>query len=182
MTQPDLPPHADPAPRQQQAADTQTRVVAVEIRGQGDVRAQATWQISSLTDRARFKRAARTAGILVGIAFATLFIPIVHYVAPLAFLIGAGLFGIYSGSFCFYLVFHALVHPNRAGRYVAVNEALVGLTGFLAPLAGGALADHCGSQYPYLVVAALTIAVTALQICVHRARPGSMSASLEQTL
>jgi len=103
-------------------------------------------------------------------------------VHPLAFLIGAGLFGIYSGSFCFYLVFHALVHPNRAGRYVAVNEALVGLTGFLAPLAGGALADHCGSQYPYLVVAALTVAVTVLQICVHRARPGNLSTSLEQTL
>jgi len=96
-------------------------------------------------------------------------------VHPLAFLVGAGLFGIYSGSFCFYLVFHALVHPNRAGRYVAINEALVGLTGFLAPLAGGALADHCGSQYPYVLVAALTVIVTTLQVFVHRARPGNLA-------
>jgi hypothetical protein len=91
MTQPDSPLQTTPKPKQPTppSGDTQTRPVQVEIRGQGDLRAQATWQITSLTDRARFKRAARTSGILLGIAFGTLFIPIVHYVAPLAFLIGA---------------------------------------------------------------------------------------------
>jgi MFS family permease len=90
---------------------------------------------------------------------------------PAVFLIAAVLFGIYSGAFCFYMVFHALVHPNRASHYVAVNETMVGLTGFLAPLAGGAMADAWGFRFPYLVLAGITLVATAIQIWVHRSKP-----------
>ena len=90
---------------------------------------------------------------------------------PAAFLIGAVLFGMYTGAFCFYMVFHALVHPNRAGRYVAVNETIVGVTGFVAPLAAGALADAWGFKLPYLLAAGLTLVVTAFQMQVHRMSP-----------
>ncbi len=85
---------------------------------------------------------------------------------------GAVLFGLYSGAFCFYMVFHALVHPKRAGRYVAVNESLVGITSFLAPLCGGAMADAWGFHFPYLAAALLTLAVLTVQVLVHgKTRP-----------
>lgn len=84
------------------------------------------------------------------------------------FLTGAVLFGIYTGAFCFYMVFHALAHPNRAGHYVAVNESLVGITGFLAPLVGGAMADAWGFQFPYLAAAGLILAATTFQVWIHR--------------
>lgn len=83
-------------------------------------------------------------------------------------LTGAILFGIYSGAFCFCMVFHALIHPKRAGHYIAVNESLVGITGFLAPLIGGAMADVWGFQFPYLAAAGLTLAATAIQILIFR--------------
>jgi MFS family permease len=88
---------------------------------------------------------------------------------PAVFLGGAMLFGTYTGAFCFYMVFHSLVHPERAGRYVAVNEALVGITGFLAPLAGGLMADAWGFRWPYLCAAGLMLVATAVQVRVTRA-------------
>jgi len=51
---------------------------------------------------------------------------------------------------------------------VAVNETVVGLTGFLAPLAGGAMADAWGFRFPYLGTVVLILAATALLIRVHR--------------
>ncbi|MEI7436886.1 MAG: hypothetical protein WCL16_08805, partial [bacterium] len=87
---------------------------------------------------------------------------------PLVLLSGAVLFGLYTGAFCFYMVFHALVHPNRAGRYVAVNESIVGITGFLAPLAGGVMSDVWGFKFPYFAAAGLTLAATAFQVWIHR--------------
>jgi MFS family permease len=89
------------------------------------------------------------------------------------FLAGAVLFGIYTGAFCFYMVFHALVHPQRAGRYVSVNESLVGITGFLAPLAGGAMADAWGFQFPYLAAAGVTLAATGIQAWIHADSKGN---------
>jgi MFS family permease len=84
------------------------------------------------------------------------------------FLVGAALFGVYTGAFCFYMVFHAIVHPRRAGHYVAINESLVGITGFVAPLAAGAMSDAWGLHVPYLAAVALTVAVTLFQVRVHR--------------
>lgn len=89
------------------------------------------------------------------------------------FFAGAALFGLYSGAFCFYMVFHALVHPKRAGHYVAVNESLVGITGFVAPLAGGALADAHGLRFPYLAAAGLTLAAASVQVWIHRRAPAA---------
>ena len=84
-----------------------------------------------------------------------------HHLALI--LAGAAMFGIYSGSFFFQLVFHALVHPARAGRYVAVNETVVGIASFAGPLLGGVLADAWGVQVPFLAAAGLTVVVTTLQ-------------------
>lgn len=86
---------------------------------------------------------------------------------PAVFLAGAALFGIYSGAFCFYLVFHALIHPERSGRYIGINETVVGLTGFAAPLLGGGMADAWGIRYPFAAAAGLTAVVTAFQFYVH---------------
>ncbi len=87
---------------------------------------------------------------------------------PALLVAGGALFGIYSGGFCFYFVYHSLVHPTRAEKYVAVNETVVGLASFIGPLLGGLLADAWGVRYPFLAAAGLTLLVTALQIGVHR--------------
>ena len=78
-------------------------------------------------------------------------------------LAGAVLFGIYSGSFFFFVVFHALVHPSKAGHYVAVNESIVGIMGVLAPLAAASAADMLGYRVPFFAACGLVIAVTAFQ-------------------
>lgn len=88
---------------------------------------------------------------------------------PALLVAGGALFGIYSGGFCFYFVYHSLVHPTRAEKYIAVNETVVGLASFAGPLLGGLLADAWGVRYPFLAAAGLTLLVTALQIGVHRA-------------
>ncbi|MDD5705593.1 MAG: MFS transporter [Kiritimatiellae bacterium] len=100
---------------------------------------------------------------------------------PAIFLIGAVSFGIYSGAFSFYMVYHALAHPEHAGRYVAVNESIVGVTGFVAPLIAGFMADAWGFTYPYLAVAALVLAAMAVQVAVHRRNPWSPAASARNT-
>ncbi len=81
---------------------------------------------------------------------------------------GAALFGIYSGSFCFYLVFHALVRTEQAGRYVAVNETIIGVSSLLGPLLGGRLADAYGFGQPFLVAAGVLLATLAVQVLVLR--------------
>ena len=81
---------------------------------------------------------------------------------------GGALFGVYSGAFCFYLVFHSLVHPEHAGKYVAVNETIVGLSSFVAPLIGGKLADMYGFPNPFLVAAGLLVLTAVFQCAVHR--------------
>lgn len=53
--------------------------------------------------------------------------------------LAAVLYGVYSGSFFFGLVFHSLIHPQKAGKYVSVNESLVGLCGIIGPALGGLL-------------------------------------------
>lgn len=60
------------------------------------------------------------------------------------FYIGAVIYGIYSGSLYFYLVFHSLSHPERSGFFVAGNEVLVGVTNMVSPMLGGLLADATG--------------------------------------
>jgi MFS family permease len=73
------------------------------------------------------------------------------------------LFGVSSGAFFFYLVFHSLVHPEHSTRYVAVNESVVGFTSMLGPLLAGFLAAGLSISAPYRVSALLLLASVALQ-------------------
>jgi MFS family permease len=85
-------------------------------------------------------------------------------------LAGAVSFGLYAGFFYFFLVYHALAHPTKAGRYVAINESVVGIVGVLAPLAGGFAVDAIGSTSPYLAAALFIVAVIVFQTWALRRR------------
>lgn len=84
------------------------------------------------------------------------------------FLAGAVFYGIYSGCFFFYFVFHAIAHPDKAPRQVGINEALVGVMGIAAPFLGGLAADRFGMRTPFVVCAVLVLAALAFQGWVHR--------------
>ena len=88
--------------------------------------------------------------------------------SPLVLCLGAVLFGIYAGGFFFYLVFHALVHPEKSARYVAVNEAVVGLSGMVGAAFGGWLADRFGFGSLYATGAAIILACIVFQGVVSR--------------
>ena len=83
-------------------------------------------------------------------------------------LLGSLFYGIYSGYFCFYFVFHSLVHPDKSSSYIATNEVIVGLTGIAGPLAGGWLADKINPSFPFIAVCGPIIAVLIIQIIVKR--------------
>lgn len=83
------------------------------------------------------------------------------------FCVAAICFGIYSGSFFFYLVFHSLVHPTHSSRYVAINESIVGICGIVGPLSGGLMADHFSLNMPYYVAAAMVAAAFCFKAFVH---------------
>ncbi len=86
------------------------------------------------------------------------------------------LFGIYSGSFFFYLVFHSLVHPEHSTRYIAINESVVGLTCMLGPLLAGLLATGLSVTAPYLIAALLILGFVLFQAFVtRRLQPVSMN-------
>lgn len=85
------------------------------------------------------------------------------------FYVGAFIFGIYSSAFFFYLVFHSLVHPEKSGKYVSWNEVVVGVTGIVAPMAGGFLIDQTGNRnLPFIIAAILIISVIAVQVLTLR--------------
>ncbi len=84
--------------------------------------------------------------------------------------------GIWSGSFYFYFVFHALVHARHGPRYVSINEAVVGLTGILGPLAGGWLGGRLSLPAAYAAIAALVGAGVLLQSAIHRHLDGRLTA------
>lgn len=80
------------------------------------------------------------------------------------------LFGIYSGSFFFYLVFHSLVHPEHSTRYVAINESVVGLSSLIGPLTAGVLATEGSVTAPYLATALLILGTIIFQtVMSHKA-------------
>jgi MFS family permease len=89
--------------------------------------------------------------------------------SPGLYCLAAACFGVYSGSFYFYFVFHSLIHPTRAARYVSINEAVVGVTSVVGPLIGGALADRFGLSTPYLAASAALAVAVAAQTLIHRA-------------
>jgi MFS family permease len=87
--------------------------------------------------------------------------------STLSFCLAAACFGIYSGSFYFYFVFHSLVHPTRAARYVSVNEAIVGLMSIVGPFIGGALFDALGLAAPYRAAMAVLVFAVLIQAGIH---------------
>jgi len=87
------------------------------------------------------------------------------------FYLAAMFYGIYSGMFFFYLVFHSLVHPTKSSKYIAINEAIVGITSILGPIAGGIIADKTNSSIPFYLAAILVLLVMAVQARVHYVRP-----------
>ncbi len=91
--------------------------------------------------------------------------------SPLILCMGALLFGIYSGSFFFYLVFHALVHPQRSSQYVSINESMVGICSMLGAVLGGFLADRLGFGTVYASGATLILLALILQGYIHRRHP-----------
>jgi MFS family permease len=91
--------------------------------------------------------------------------------APAHFYLAALAFGVYAGGFFFYLVFHSLTHPSRSGRYVAVNEVVVGGGQVAAPVLFGPLADAFGFGAVMVVGAGLILATVCVQAVAHRRRP-----------
>jgi len=102
---------------------------------------------------------------LVGVIGLTLFA--VARSAPL-FYCAALCTGVYTGSTFFYLVFHSLVHPTRSAQYVAINEAVVGMTGIVAPFSAGYVADSLGLPVSYAAVAVLIGLAVIAQALLHR--------------
>ena len=47
-------------------------------------------------------------------------------------------------------VYHSLISPDKASRYVAVNEVIVGVTGTIGPFAAGLLTSPqtSGAAFP----------------------------------
>ena len=90
------------------------------------------------------------------------------------FYLAAALYGIYSGTFFFYLVFHALVHPVQSARYVSINESVIGVTGVLGPVMGGLLADRSGQPASYLLGAAFVLTAVGIQAVVHSRHAASV--------
>ena len=91
--------------------------------------------------------------------------------SPLILCTGAIVFGIYAGSFFFYLVFHALVHPQRSSQYVAINESVVGICTMLGAMLGGLLADRFGFGTLYATGATLILLALILQGFIHNRKP-----------
>ena len=87
------------------------------------------------------------------------------------FAVSAVLFGIYAGCFFFFFVFHSLVHPTKSHRYVAGNETIVGATGIVGPLLGGAFITPASSHWIFIAGAVLVFAALAgQQLMLARAR------------
>ena len=57
---------------------------------------------------------------------------------------GALLFGLCGGIFYFSFVFHALSHRKSSGKYLGINELIIGATGIAGPAAGGAAIQSLG--------------------------------------
>ncbi len=90
------------------------------------------------------------------------------------FFLAAACFGVYSGSFYFYFVFHSLIHPEAEARNISINEAVVGLTGIIGPLAAGLVADRFGLHVAYLMLAGLVAVAIVIQGAVHGRHAGQV--------
>lgn len=87
---------------------------------------------------------------------------------PVSFYLAAAFFGFYSGCLYFYFVFYALAHRDSA-KYVAVNEAIVGIVSVIAPPVGGLFAGSDGtSPLPFLIPAILVLGASLFHFAALR--------------
>lgn len=84
------------------------------------------------------------------------------------FYLGAVIYGVYSGAFFFFLVYHALANPSRAARNVAGNEAVVGITSIAGPLLGGWVAQVDNASAPFWLAALLAVGTSLVPAAVFR--------------
>jgi predicted MFS family arabinose efflux permease len=83
------------------------------------------------------------------------------------FYAAAVIYGIYSGTFYFYLVYHSLAHPTRSRFFVAGNEVIVGIVNLLAPVIGGMFVDITGfTGSPFIFALAMAAAAFAAQMVI----------------
>ncbi len=87
---------------------------------------------------------------------------------PITFYIGSLIFGIYTGTFSFYLVFHSLVHPEKSAKYLSVNETIVGVTGMFSPVIAGVIANMVNVRVPYLLCAIVLMIIVVIKFAVMR--------------
>lgn len=113
----------------------------------------------------------RINGLLLNLAGAAALLGFAFCSSFAGFAVSAVLFGIYAGCFFFFFVFHSLVHPTRSHRYVAGNETIVGATGIVGPLLGGAFITPASSHWIFIAGAFLVFAALAgQQLMLARAR------------
>ncbi len=98
---------------------------------------------------------------------AAISVPFLHSDWPLfavAAVIGAGL-GFANAS----SIYYSLHGPTDHGKYAGLHEAILGAGSFLAPLAGGALADLTHDlRSPYWLAGGAMLAAAAIQEAVYR--------------
>lgn len=108
--------------------------------------------------------------VLIGLAGAVGLFIVAFCESAAAFYFAALFYGVYSGCFFFYFVFHSLVHPTKSSRYVSINEIVVGLTTIAGPLAGGYLAQKTSVSFPFLICGIMACAAGIFQACVFFSR------------
>lgn len=69
--------------------------------------------------------------------------------------LAAILYGSYSSYFYFTLVFFSLVHTTKSGKYLTVNEAVVGVSGIIGAIGGGIMADKTNLKLTFIACAIL---------------------------
>lgn len=79
----------------------------------------------------------------------------------------SAVFGIYSGGFFYYLVFHSVVHPTKSSRYISLNETIVGAGGILGPFLAGLVATYGSYLAAFASGGGLILLATIVQVIVH---------------
>ena len=119
-----------------------------------------------------YRPAAIVGFALFGLAGLVLFATAGHLAS---YYVAAVCYGIYSATFSFYFVFHALVHPSKSPVYISTNEAVVGLASIIGPLGGGWIADATGVlAAPFWCAAGLLTLAVAVQAIVHARHAGAL--------
>lgn len=86
------------------------------------------------------------------------------------FALAALLAGSYVGAACLYGGYHALSHPEKAGRNISLNESAMAAGTILGSLGGGWLAKHYGFHLPFAIATAAVLVLALFQWRAHRGR------------